>query len=213
MSEHTVDVCTHLTVCWHHLLLCEGRRAGEGGASCTDEEATRSGKTYHRPACEGSCCRGNEVYSHETFDGHIHSTLRLWNSSLQLHPAKHLFTVTLSSPKWRNQWRTTSPRSPLSHKCHRSQRKLNPLPSRTASLLQHNKVRAFLWCLLILKVTRFETKLLGFCFSAEKPEDNQAPKPAKKKKARRETWDRSVCKRLPLRFMQHPFFLCQKNFD
>lgn len=45
-----------------------------------------------------------------------------------------------------------------------------------------------------------------FDFSAEKPEENQAPKPAKKKKARRETWDHYVCKRLPLRFMQHPFF-------
>lgn len=117
-----------------------------------------------------------------------------------------IFIVAFCSPKWRNQWRTTYPRSPLSHKCHRSQLKLNPLPSRTASLLQHNKVSTILWYSPILKVTYFETNLLYFCFSAEKPEDNQAPKPAKKKKARRETWDRSVCKRLPLRFMQHPFF-------
>lgn len=120
-----------------------------------------------------------------------------------------IFMVALCSPKWRNQWRTTYPRSPLSHKCHRSQPKLNPLPSRTASLLQHNKVSTILWYSPILKVACFETNLLYFCFPTEKPEDNQAPKPAKKKKARRETWERSVCKRLPLRFMQHPFFfLC-----
>lgn len=34
--------------------------------------------------------------------------------------------------------------------------------------------------------------LLPFCVSSEKPEESQAPKPAKKKKARRETWDHSA---------------------
>lgn len=64
----------------------------------------------------------------------------------------NIVLVIFSSPNWRNQWRTTYPRSPLSHKCHRSQLKLKPLPSRTASLLQHNKVSDFLWYYLILKV-------------------------------------------------------------
>lgn len=50
-------------------------------------------------------------------------------------------------------------------------------------------------------------KILIFPVCAEKPEESQAPKPAKKKKARRETWDgrlhASVWKRLHVLFMQH----------
>lgn len=50
-----------------------------------------------------------------------------------------MFTICYR-PKWSNQWRTPYPRNPLSHKCHRSWLRVRPLPSRTACLLQHNKV-------------------------------------------------------------------------
>lgn len=49
-----------------------------------------------------------------------------------------MFTICYR-PEWNNQWRKY-PRNPLSHKCHRSQLRVRPLPSRTAFLLQHNKV-------------------------------------------------------------------------
>lgn len=46
------------------VLLREGRWSGEGGTTCTDKEAACSGKSCRRPACEGSCCRGDDSDDH-----------------------------------------------------------------------------------------------------------------------------------------------------
>lgn len=115
----------------------------------------------------------------------IQSTFTSWKRWLELLHVNMAF-VTFSSPNWRNQWRTTYPRSPLSHKCHRSQLKLNPLPSRTASLLRHNnKVSAVLWHLLMVKVMCLKMTLLHFWFFCRKTRREPSPETGKEEESQK----------------------------